>query len=110
MALLVLLPIAGASQALKVANGRIKSVFLDKQEFVLSYRHPVSGQLEELKLRIDSQTGFSGGIRLPDLQQDDPVSVDYQEDEKGEARAVLVSRVNLTSVPIERKDIARLIH
>jgi hypothetical protein len=93
---------AVAESTLKVVDGRVKEVWLDRQEFTLSYRHPVSGEMEELVIKVDGGTGFSEGVRLEDFRGGDPVSVDYQEGPEGEARAVQVKRVPLRGVPIDK--------
>lgn len=103
LAALVLHPAAEASEATKVVNGRVKKVLIDKQELILSYRHPVSGKPEELKLKIDGGTGFSRELRFEDFREEDLISADYQEDESGRARAVSVRRVDLYSGPVEKK-------
>jgi len=103
LAVLVLHPAVQASEATKVVNGRVKKVLIDKQELILSYRHPVSGEPEELKLSIDGGTGFSKELRIEDFREDDLISADYQEDETGQARAVSVRRVDLYSAPVEKK-------
>ena len=86
-----------AAPSLKVVDGRVKQVLPEKQELVLSYRHPVTGQWEELILKVDRQTGFSEGVRFEELQENDPLSIDYQENAEGNARAVRINRVPLTA-------------
>jgi hypothetical protein len=79
----------------------VKEVGTERAEFVLSYKHPATGRVEELVLKVDSGTGFSKGIRLEDLDRNDPISVDYQENPEGVRRAVFVERVP-THVPVEK--------
>ena len=89
-----------AGETLRVIDGRIKEISLAKHELVLSYRHPVTGRFEELKLLIDDQTSANEGIRLEDLRGDDPVSVTYEEIPGGLFHARDVRRVPLRGVPI----------
>lgn len=77
----------------------VKEIGVERNEIVVSYSHPATGTREELSFKVDTQTGFSGGFRLEDLQPQEPVSVDYEEDSEGSRRAVLIKRVPLTGVP-----------
>ena len=80
----------------------MKEVELSRNELVLSYRHPVTGRIEELVLHVDSQTGFSEGTRLENLHVNDPVSVDYVDGVGKTARAIRVGRVPLKGVPFDK--------
>ena len=51
---------------------------------------------------MDGGTGFAEGEYFEGLKRDAAVSVDYLEDEKGEAHAVSVRKVPLSGVPIEK--------
>ena len=102
LALFALPPQAGAAPVLKMISGRVKAVWLDKKEFVLTYRHPVTNLDEELVFKVDGGTGFAEGEHFEGLKRDAAVSVDYLEDEKGGARAVSVRKVSLSGVPIEK--------
>lgn len=101
---------AAAGEASRVVNGRVKEVGLETNELILSYRHPVSGQWEELVLNVDNQTGFGEGVRLQDLRGSDPVSAEYQEDPSGLARAISIRKVPLTGVPLDEKALKKLPH
>lgn len=90
-----------------MVDGRIKEVWKDKGEIVLYFSHPVSREEEELVLKVDGGTGFNRGLRWEDLKKGTPVTVDYHEDEKGNARAVRVSEVLLSGVPIEKNPFLR---
>lgn len=90
-----------AKPPLKVINGRVREVQLEKSELRVTYRHPVSGQTEELLLRVDQETGFPEGLRLSDLQEGEPVSIDYEGGDGSSLRAVLVKPVPLKGVPLE---------
>ncbi len=79
----------------------MKEVSPRKQELVLSYRHPVSGEVEELVLKVDEGTGLNKGTRLEDFKEGDPVSVDYEENPSQIPRAVQVKRVATSGVPDE---------
>lgn len=101
LALLLFAANVASEAALKVANGRIKEVGLERNEVVLSYLHPVNGETEELSFKIDPQTGFSGGFRLEELKRNEPVSIDYEENSEGLKRALLIKRVPLRGVPVD---------
>ncbi len=94
---------ARAEQVLKVMDGRVKEISSEKHELVLSYRHPVSGQMEEKTFEVDTATGFPEGMRFQDLRPNQPLSVDYQEGPQGKAHAVRIRAVPLRGVPIDRK-------
>lgn len=99
--LTLLLPSPSNAQLLKVANGRMKEISVEKKEFVLSYQNPVNRQDEKLRIKIDDQTGFSEEVRWEDFRINDPVSVDYEEIPGGILRAVQVKRVAVRGVPKE---------
>ena len=101
--LLGLLPIRGAEAepTVKVINGRVKEVSFTTQELVLSYHHPVSGEEEDLTLKVDRGTGFNEGVHLEDFKEGDPISVDYEENPSGSFRALQVKRVQVEGVPDE---------
>ena len=90
-----------AGPVLKIVNGRVKEVSPTKQELVLSYRHPVSGQPEKLVIKVDQHTAFNKGLHFEDFKEGDPVSVDYEENPSGTPRAVQVKRVDVSGVPEE---------
>ena len=90
-----------AESVFKIVNGRVKDVSRTDEELVLSYRHPVTGEVEELVLKVDDGTGFSQGTKLADFKEGDPVSVDYEENPEGTPRAVQVKRVAIRGVPNE---------
>lgn len=81
----------------------MKETSIEKHELVLSYRHPVSGQMEEQVFKVDAGTGFPEGVRFEDLRANQPVSVDYREDSDGHTRAVRIRRVPLRGIPIDQK-------
>ena len=89
------------SAVLKVANGRVKEIRLEKSEIVLSYFHPVSRREEELVFEVDGRTGFTRETRLEELKKGMPVTVDYEE-VGGKNRAVRVSVVPMRGVPFEK--------
>lgn len=101
--LLGLFPVRGteAEPIVKVINGRVKEVSFTTQELVLSYRHPVSGEEEDLTLKVDHGTGFNEGVHLEDFKEGDPISADYEENPSGSFRAVQVKRVMVKGVPDE---------
>ena len=98
-----LLPVRGteAEPIVKVVNGRVKEVSFTKQELILSYHHPVSGEEKDLTLKVDHATGFNEGVHLEDFKEGEPVSVDYEENPGGSFRAVQVKRVAVKGVPDE---------
>ncbi|MBI4115254.1 MAG: hypothetical protein HY447_01625 [Candidatus Omnitrophica bacterium] len=91
----------GAGETLRMIDGKIKEISLEKHELVLSYKHPVTSRSEELKLIIDDKTSADEGVRLEDLRGDDPVSVTYEEIPGGLFYARDVRRVPLRGVPIK---------
>lgn len=93
------LPTLEAVTVLKVVDGRVDKVAPGESKLVLSYRHPVSLQEEKLILKVDKETGFTKGVRFEDLQKGEPLSVDYDEDSDGMARAILIRRVQTRGAP-----------
>lgn len=85
-----------------MVNGRVKEVRVGKGEIVLSFRHPVSREEEEFRIRVDGGTGFDEGLGLEGLKEGMPLTVDYREDREGNAQAVRVSEVPLSGVPVEK--------
>lgn len=101
LALLLFAANVAAETVVKVANGRVKEVWVERNEIALSYFHPVSGKEEDLLFRVNRETGFSGGFHWEELQRNEPVSIDYEEDSEGLRRALLIKRVPLRGVPID---------
>ena len=94
---------ACAEPPLKVVGGRVKEISSEEGRLTLSYFHPATGRDEELVLTVDSHTGFSEGVTLGDLRRNDPLSVDYEENEEGRVLAVQIKRVPLRGIPIDKK-------
>ena len=93
---------AAAEDVLKVVNGRVKEIRAGEGVIVLYFLHPVSREEEELPIHVDGGTGYDEGRGLKDLKKGMPLTVDYREDQEGNAQAVRVSEVPLSGVPVEK--------
>lgn len=90
-----------AVSVLKVANGQVKDISVSEKKITLSFEHPVTGEAEELMLHVDDQTGFPESSNLDDFKKGEPLTVDYEEDESGNCRAVQIKRVPLSGVSLD---------
>ena len=82
-------------------DGRVKEIRAPEGKLVLSFIHPVTGNVGEMVFEVDSHTGLPEGVRFEDLKPEEPISVDYLE-EAGTKRALLIKRVPTSGVPIEK--------
>ena len=99
----ILFSAAGAAPAqaavLKTLSGRVESVDAAKEILTVEFTHPSTGVVQRLPFHVTRETGLNGFRTLPDMQAQDIVTVDYEEQPDGIAKALYVAKFRISGPP-----------
>ncbi len=84
---------------IKTINGRVASVDTENAVIYLQFKHPATGETKQLVFQTDQNTGFRENLDFSELKENDPVSIDYEENSEDILLALYVEKVQLTGPP-----------
>ncbi len=96
-----------SAQVLQKLSGVAVGVNISTQKLEVLFEHPVTGE-EILKIfQILPNTNFKNAKQLSDIKPEDPVSVDYKEEEPNKLEAVYIEVIPLEGVPFSKNDLKK---
>lgn len=101
---------ASASPVLQTLSGLVLSVNLKTNQLHVQFEHPVTGENVLKTFTIDNTTGFKHVKGLNQIKPQDPVSVDYEEKNPDQLKAVYVEVVRLNDVPFTKEQVNKVFH
>jgi len=92
---------AGTAQAatLKTLSGRVNHTDSAKEILVVDFTHPATGTVQAVAFRVTRETGLNGFRSLPEMKAEDIVTVDYEEQTDGIAKALYVAKFRISGPP-----------
>ena len=101
---------ASANPVLQTLSGLVLSIDLKASELRVQFEHPVTGENILKIFTIDERTGFKHVKGLGQIKPKDPVSVDYEEKNPNQLKAVYIEVVSLNDVPFTKEQVNKVFH
>ena len=92
-------PHLSQAAVLKTLSGRVNRTDSAKEILIVDFTHPATGAVQAMAFRVTRETGLNGFRALPEMKAKDIVTVDYEDQPDGIAKALYVAKFRVSGPP-----------